>query len=76
MKTPLYAVYVTHPDTQQPAWFGPPGEGWSFDINEACLWEPQDLADYIHKVREEGGDWGTRHGEYPCRIRQVWATAC
>ena len=74
-KQERYAVYVVHPDNGQPAWFKSPGEGWTFDLAEAHLWHPVDLARHIERVTEQGGDWGTRYGDYPCRIRQVWTDA-
>ena len=70
-----YAVYVIHPETGQPAWFKAPGQGFTYDKAEAHLWTAEALAGQIQAALEDGGDWGTKLGEYPCRIRQVVVTS-
>ncbi len=70
-----YAVYVVHPDTGQPAWFKAPGKGVTYEKAEAHLWTAEALAGQIRGALDVGGDWGTKLGEHPCRIRQVTVVA-
>lgn len=71
MSEKRYAVYTIHPDTGRPAWFKAPGEGWSYNREEACLWFAEELAHHIQASVNAGGDWGTKHAPYPCRIRAI-----